>query len=870
MEELGTFEYYSETEFMLISKAIQANQDHFEYKEDHLFHKTEAVIYRKRKAIPTFPWNYLCSTSSFIGSILDPVDKNATDHEKKEEYAFRFMLLFLPFRTQQDIQVDGSYQKALQIAHEEKRISEEMIQIAENIQTIHNSLASGIPENPLTAETVLLESADFDNTKAKEDDSYEDLLAGIGEMFSTLTTGHGLKKDSKTFDIKFGNRQTEMTTATKPDLETIIEFSNVDGKKRGNGKDTNAANYRYCQTKKFLNTLALETIITRTQANEDQNGTGKKRINANGTWQSIVEWGENDGLDMEQQTAFEILTATYVLSFYDEATTEAIDSDNYEAFNEGEKNLRKLARRKTNDTAPLVMFITGPAGAGKCKSERKKHTHMSTRTNILTMHEKAKILEGVVAYAKQFSQNIGHTFTDSTILLTAISGSAATEIGGRTTASVYHYMRKKDNALHGDIKFFKDTRLNFVDEISLGGYKSVLMKMSANLKNFTECREHIYGKHAICFLGDFCQLQPVGEDPTYNTRNGIYWEQALNCMVELKGTHRFNQCPEMRRIMPNLRNGVLSEEDRKILNSRVINGREVKKPDPLETKYAVFHNEKRTEINASVFRSHLKTYNKGKSESEIPLTAIVIMSTTKWKKSQRNLSFDQRKVLFEECSESHCKIGIQMGSPFLCLFAGCNLMVTKNIEVLDGIANGTTCLVRKVILKPEAELKQIKMYDCWVNAISIEDVEHIEVEWLDCDKFVGKFRLTSEKGTFRVKYPICEFGVNQRVNTNIELQYLPVIVNHATTGHKLQGKTVASLVIAEWSKLKNWAYVVLSRVKTLDGLFMTHPIPEDIDFSPPSNYLDMMQNLRQTILANPEQVSDMKQPRNYSEPRFTT
>jgi hypothetical protein len=429
-------------------------------------------------------------------------------------------------------------------------------------------------------------------------------------------------------------------------------------------------------------------------------------------------------------------------------------------------------------------------------------------------------------------------------------------------------MRNKDEALPADINFFKDTRLGFVDEISLGGYKNVLMKMSANLKNFTECRDKIYGNHPICFLGDFCQLEPVAGEPIYNNRNGIYWEQALNCMVELEGTHRFNSCPHMRRIMPNLRNGVLSEEDRKILNSRVINGRDIKKPDPLATKYAVFGNVKRDQINVGVFQNYLQTYHKGKTESEIPLTAIVIMSTTKWKKSQRTLTFDQRKVLFEECSESHCKIQTQMATPFLCLFAGCNLMVTINIEVLAGIANGTTCKVRKVMLKSNTELKPIKLYDCWINSISIEDVDYIEVEWIDCDKFVGTFRLTSQNGTFRVKYPIREFGVNQRVNTNIEFRYFPVISNHATTGHKLQGKTVESLVIAQWSKLKNWAYVVLSRVKTLDGLFMTHPIPEDIDFSPPVNYLDMMQHLRQTILATPEQVSDLKQSENYSEPAF--
>jgi hypothetical protein len=161
----------------------------------------------------------------------------------------------------------------------------------------------------------------------------------------------------------------------------------------------------------------------------------------------------------------------------------------------------------------------------------------------------------LVSYAKQFSQNIGHEFNDRSILLTAITGAAATEIGGRTAASVFGYMRKTNYARTEDIDFFKDTRLSVIDEIPFAAYQLTLTKISENLKSFTECREHIYGKHAICFLGDFCQLEAIGGDCIYKYRNGIYWEQALTCMVELKGTHHFNDCPDMKTIMPNMRDG---------------------------------------------------------------------------------------------------------------------------------------------------------------------------------------------------------------------------------------------------------------------------------------------------------------------------
>ena len=189
-------------------------------------------------------------------------------------------------------------------------------------------------------------------------------------------------------------------------------------------------------------------------------------------------------------------------------------------------------------------------------------------------------------------------------------------------------------------------------------------------------------------------------------------------------------------------------------------------------------------------------------------------------------------------------------------------MVSLNNDVVNGIANGTTCTFRKLVLKPGSKLEKTKMHGCWVHTISMEAVEYIEVEWQDCDQFVGKFRLKPAVGVFSIRYPISQFGLCTRIQANVKLQYLPVLVNHATTGHKLQGKTVASLVIAEWSRVKNWAYVVLSRVKTLEGLYLTEPIPTDIDFLPAKEYLDMMECLRKTILATPEQVSEIKQTQN--------
>jgi hypothetical protein len=358
------YKYYSETEYMNMKEAKKLKLVYFLYTEKHISRDTEVVIKRKTHAVPSFPWNWLCSTKSFLTTLLEPIDKNAFDHRKKQEYCCRFMILFIPFRTKEDLQVDGCYQKAFQKAHQNGKITKEIIEIAENIQTVHNSLASGIPENTLSAETCLIEEGDFENNNDDDDtDNYDELMASIGELFGSLANGDGLKEDSKTFDIQYGNKQIEGTTVPVTALEDAIEISQHPENHRISCEREYTAK-RHEATKSELNTLAMTTTISRSQINDT---TEKLVINANGTWQSISKWGENEGLDGEQQTAFEILAARYVLSFYEEAISETTPKT-YTAFVDNQKKLYKLTRRNHNNRKPLVMFITGPAGAGKCKS----------------------------------------------------------------------------------------------------------------------------------------------------------------------------------------------------------------------------------------------------------------------------------------------------------------------------------------------------------------------------------------------------------------------------------------------------------------------------------------------------------------------
>ena len=68
-----------------------------------------------------------------------------------------------------------------------------------------------------------------------------------------------------------------------------------------------------------------------------------------------------------------------------------------------------------------------------------------------------------------------------------------------------------------------------------------------------------------------------------------------------------------------------------------------------------------------------------------------------------------------------------------------------------------------------------------------------------------------------------------------KMNQFPVNCNDATTGHKLQGMSKDVIIITSWPSgglFKNWEYVVLSRVRTRDGLYLFEPIDMTKSFKP--------------------------------------
>ncbi len=84
-----------------------------------------------------------------------------------------------------------------------------------------------------------------------------------------------------------------------------------------------------------------------------------------------------------------------------------------------------------------------------------------------------------------------------------------------------------------------------------------------------------------------------------------------------------------------------------------------------------------------------------------------------------------------------------------------------------------------------------------------------------------------------------------------KISQFAVNLSLATTGHKLQGMTKDILILSEISLVPNWLYVVLSRVTTLQGLFLMMPLTMDMFFPIPDslqNELDFLRKLEEDFI----------------------
>ena len=159
-------------------------------------------------------------------------------------------------------------------------------------------------------------------------------------------------------------------------------------------------------------------------------------------------------------------------------------------------------------------------------------------------------------------------------------------------------------------------------------------------------------------------------------------------------------------------------------------------------------------------------------------------------------------------------------------------MLPCNKDVKNGQANGTQATVEKAVLKSGKETQQVLLQNrIPVTAVSADQIACIILH--HCNNCIQPktFSIKPKMHTFKAKIPrpqLLQLKGDERDALKMKAMQVLLLINNATTGHKLQGSGVDCLFIHNWSHITNWVCVMLSHVKMLSGLHARQKLSKDL------------------------------------------
>ncbi|KAI8512099.1 hypothetical protein Bbelb_111990 [Branchiostoma belcheri] len=441
-----------------------------------------------------------------------------------------------------------------------------------------------------------------------------------------------------------------------------------------------------------------------------------------------------------------------------------------------------LALKQHQPIPQYTVFLSGPGGVGK--------SHVIK----LVQHETVRLLKPL--YGAYFDPN------DLLVLLTAFTGTAAFGINGMTLHSAFSLScgrnRGKDyqplssdklNTLRSRLGKLK---LLIVDEVSMVG-ADLLYHIHRRLQDISgnPDPDTRFGGVSILAVGDLFQLQPVGQNhvfalpsDSYAKLHGSLWEENFRLM-ELTESMRQKEDQNFANLLTRVRTASCTEEDINLLKSRVITRTDPSYPS--EALHVFKTNKEVDKHNAK----HLTTL----SSKVFDIKAI---------DSKKDLLTGLTNVAMPTKPSDTSNL-----REVVSVAVGARVMVTVNIDVADGLVNGTIATV--------------------VGIDSTGPYVHTILVKFDSDR-VGKQAIAESQykqaypGAVPIKRQSVQFFTDRgRRSVQAQRAQFPLSLAWGCTIHKVQGKTLDTIVVSMESKgcfMPGQAYVALSRVKSLNGLYL--------------------------------------------------
>ena len=311
----------------------------------------------------------------------------------------------------------------------------------------------------------------------------------------------------------------------------------------------------------------------------------------------------------------------------------------------------------------------------------------------------------------------------------------------------------------------------------------------------------------------------------------------------MRGLYRFQNDTEFGKLCLHFHDGCPTLADFKAINDRVVSEHN---PLPKDARVACQRNDEREAINVGTWLQHLKKY--GADQGLIILADnIHVLGEGQIPKKLNDLSTFYTQVGEDDCS-THMEGRF---APMLRCYPQCPLMMTKNMDVPNNLANGTQGLCLGVTLKQNKVCHVRTIQGMPVQCAYASEVESLTWKVGKKIHFIQPKTYKSVQADFPLPPEHQAYSSDKKVTVHLQATQIPLISNNATTGHKLQGATIDFLYVPSWNYNLNWCYVVLSRVRSLKGLYLGKPLDPTKNYAVPKSLNIMLQMLRTSFAPSP-------------------
>ena len=448
--------------------------------------------------------------------------------------------------------------------------------------------------------------------------------------------------------------------------------------------------------------------------------------------------------------------------------------------NEQRIALEKFAKRDN-------LFLTGPAGTGKTYLIKKMYELASMNSSKKTA---VCAMTGCAALLLECNAKTLHSWS-------------GIKLAKGTKEEVVKSVLFNKFAL----KSWKSAQTIILDEVSMLSKKvfEIIEEIGRRVKH----SDLPFGGMQVVFIGDFFQLPPIETHGQPDSGKFCFetplWYATFKPEnhIELKTIFR-QQDPTYINILQEIRQGEISESSIEILSQHV--NRKCEESNE-KTPTKLFPNRVKADLTNSTMYSKI-------NEHEIVYNIDVMTNCTVKLDNTKSFTKDEA-VKVKNAKPKDLEMEAQYLTtncpcqPLLRLKKGCLVMCTINLDMNAGICNGSQGVVIDFVFKDTVQTPVVR----FSNGVIREINRHY---WQSED------------------IPCVAVG-----------QY-PLVLAWALTIHKIQGTTLANAEIDIGNRIFEYgqSYVALSRVKSLDGLYLSEFNPERIGANP--KVIDFYKKIQET------------------------